>query len=66
MTKQTTMVTVIVVIIMIIMRTHHIAALFLLVAVLGRQNPQLARGVSEKANFSLAILPILASLGSIP
>lgn len=59
------MVTIIIIIMIMIMRTH-IGALFLLDTVLGRQNPELARGVSEKANFSLAILPILASLSSIP
>jgi len=60
MTKQTAMVTI------IIMRTH-IGALFLLVVtLLGWQNPEFSRGVSEKANLSLAIFPILASLSSIP
>lgn len=44
----------------------YIGALFLVTIVIGMKNPELARGVSKEANFSLAIPTILASLGSIP
>lgn len=61
MANQTTIVGVVVV----VMRAH-IGALFLVAIFIGMQNPELARGVSKEANFSLAILAILASLGPIP
>lgn len=58
MTKQTTM-------FVVIMRAQ-IGAIFVAIIVIRRQNPKLARGVSKEANFSLAILTILASFSSIP
>ena len=61
MANQTTIVGVVVV----VMRAH-IGALFLVAIFIGMKNPELARGVSKEANFSLAIPTILASLGSIP